>query len=102
MGCNITMETGEVLKQVLWLDMTNTTLLHYQPGKPERATKVEGVELTAEVSGQDAHASIITISKAGPANEGCYQCLFDVYPAGQQKGRTCVSLMGGVNHFYTF
>lgn len=96
MGCNITMETGEVLKQVLWLDMTNKTLLHYQPEKSDRVTKVEGVELTAKVAGQHAHASIITISKAGPANEGCYQCLFDVYPTGQQKGRTCLSLMAKV------
>lgn len=96
------METGEVLKQVVWLDMTNKTLLHYQPEKSDHVTKVKGVELTVKVTGQHAHASIITISKAGPANEGCYQCLFDVYPTGRQKGRTCFSLMGEVNRFCTF
>lgn len=94
LACNITMETGEALKQVRWLDMTNKTILHYQPDKYEHVTKVDGVELSWQTEGQQAHTSVITIRRAGPANEGCYQCLFDVYPSGQQRGRTCLSLTG--------
>lgn len=93
--CNITMETGEDLKQVLWLDMTNKTILHYQPDKYDLITK-DGVNLSQRTAGQQAHTSVITIGRAGPAIEGCYQCLFDVYPTGQQRGRTCLSLMGEV------
>ncbi|KAK9981127.1 hypothetical protein ABG768_000692 [Culter alburnus] len=96
LACNITMETGEALKQVLWLDMTNKTILHYQPDKYEHVTKVDGVELSQQTEGQQAHTSVITIRRAGPANEGCYQCLFDVYPSGQQRGRTCLSLTAKV------
>ncbi|XP_073719227.1 nectin-3 [Misgurnus anguillicaudatus] len=96
MECNITMEKGEVLKQVLWLDMANKTILHYQPEKYDHVTKVDEVQLTAKAVGHRAHTSIITISRAVPANEGCYQCLFDVYPTGQQKGRMCLSLLAKV------
>ncbi|KAI2668397.1 OX-2 membrane glycoprotein [Labeo rohita] len=90
LACNITMEAGEVLKQVLWEDMTNTTILHYQPGG--YVTKEDGVELSQQTTGKQAHTSVITIRRAAPANEGCYQCLFDVYPTGQQRGRMCLSL----------
>ncbi|XP_067259629.1 OX-2 membrane glycoprotein-like isoform X2 [Chanodichthys erythropterus] len=96
LACNITMETGEALRQVLWLDMANKTILHYQPDKYEHVTKVDGVELSQQTEGQQAHTSVITIRRAGPANEGCYQCLFDVYPSGQQRGRTCLSLTAKV------
>ncbi|KAK2908969.1 hypothetical protein Q8A67_004806 [Cirrhinus molitorella] len=91
LACNITLETGEVLKQVLWKDMTNKTILHYEPDG--YVTKVDGsVELSQQTAGQQAHTSVITIRRAAPANEGCYQCLFHVYPSGQQRGRTCLSL----------
>lgn len=92
LACNITMEKGEVLKQVLWLDMTNKTILHYQPDKYDHVTRVDGVELSQQTAAPQAHTSVITIRKAAPANEGCYHCLFDVYPSGQQRGRTCLSL----------
>ncbi|RXN02789.1 OX-2 membrane glyco -like protein [Labeo rohita] len=48
LACNITMEAGEVLKQVLWEDMTNTTILHYQPGG--YVTKEDGVELSQQTT----------------------------------------------------
>ncbi|XP_059408461.1 OX-2 membrane glycoprotein-like isoform X1 [Carassius carassius] len=96
LACNITMKTGEELKQVLWLDMANKTILHYQPDKNENVSKVDGVELLQEATGQQAHTSVISIRRATPASEGCYQCLFDVYPSGQQRGRTCLSLTGTV------
>lgn len=96
LACNITLETGETLKQVLWLDMTNKTILHYQPDEYGHVTQVDGVELSQQTAGPQAHTSVITIRRVTPANEGCYHCLFDVYPTGQQRGRTCLSLMGEV------
>uniref|UniRef100_A0A8C1UUD8 Ig-like domain-containing protein n=1 Tax=Cyprinus carpio TaxID=7962 RepID=A0A8C1UUD8_CYPCA len=96
LACNITMETGEVLKQVLWLDMANKTIIHYQPDKEGHVTKVDGVELSQRTAGQQAHTSVITIRRAATANEGCYHCLFDVYPTGQQRGRICLSLTATV------
>ncbi|KAK7161621.1 hypothetical protein R3I94_004338 [Phoxinus phoxinus] len=95
LACNITMKTGEALKQVLWLDVTNTTILHYEPDKYDHITK-DGVKLSQHTAGQPAHTSVITIKRVGPDNEGCYQCLFDVYPTGQQRGRTCLSLIATV------
>ncbi|KAF4118640.1 OX-2 membrane glycoprotein isoform X2 [Onychostoma macrolepis] len=92
LACNITLETGEDLKQVLWLDMTNKTILHYQPDDYDHVTQTDGVELSQQTAGQHAYTSVITIRRVAPANEGCYQCLFDVYPTGQQRGRTCLSL----------
>ncbi|XP_051994230.1 OX-2 membrane glycoprotein-like isoform X1 [Xyrauchen texanus] len=92
LACNITVNTGEVLKQVLWVDMANKTILYYQPDKHDHITNENGVELTARSASQHAHNSAITISRAGSDNEGCYHCFFDVYPTGQQIGRTCLSL----------
>ncbi len=94
LACNITLETGEDLKQVLWFDMSNKTILHYQPDKYVHVTQVDGVELSHHTAGHHAHSSVITIKRVAPATEGCYQCIFDVYPTGQQRGRTCLSLTG--------
>ncbi|TRZ01530.1 hypothetical protein DNTS_005213, partial [Danionella cerebrum] len=93
LACNISLETGEILKQVLWLDTTNKTILHYQPDEYRQANRADGVELSVQTSeALQAHNSVITVSKATYNSEGCYQCLFHVYPSGQQKGTICLTV----------
>lgn len=92
MGCNVTTEVGEVLKQVRWLDDRNKTILYYQPQKPGDLISHDGVELVK----QQAHTSAIAIQKVKPGDEGCYTCVFDVYPSGQQQGKTCLFVMAKV------
>ncbi|KAK2818152.1 hypothetical protein Q7C36_022085 [Tachysurus vachellii] len=88
LGCNVTIGGNEVLKQVRWLDLHNESVLSYQPEKPESLTKREGVELLD----QETHSSAIAIEKTKPGDEGCYTCVFYVYPTGQQWGKTCLLL----------
>lgn len=90
--CNVTIKVNEVLKQVRWLDFNNQSLLHYQPGNGESLTKRVGVMLV------DARkqTSAIAIERIKPGDEGCYTCVFDVYPSGQQRGKICLLLNGEV------
>ncbi|KAM6945382.1 nectin-2-like [Aplochiton taeniatus] len=34
----------------------------------------------------------MVIQRVEPSHEGCYRCVFDVYPSGSQEGRTCLSV----------
>lgn len=92
LGCNVTLEGGELLKQVRWLDLHNESVLSYQPEKHESLIKRDGVELLD----QEIHTSAIAIERTKPGDEGCYTCVFDVYPSGQQRGKTCLLLNGEV------
>ncbi|KAI4889462.1 hypothetical protein NFI96_011633 [Prochilodus magdalenae] len=92
LGCNVTIENEDTLKQVRWLDVQNNTILHYQPQTPGSLTRDDGVELVAH----KAHTSAIAITEAKPGSEGCYTCVFDIYPSGQQQGKTCLLLIAKV------
>ena len=45
--CSVTRERGEFLKQVLWLDVQNQTLLSYQPGNRDSISGQQHVELAS-------------------------------------------------------
>ncbi|XP_040040974.2 OX-2 membrane glycoprotein isoform X2 [Gasterosteus aculeatus] len=93
-GCNLTMQTGETVKQVRWLDRHKRLLLAYLPTVPVRVShQAPGVQLTASHS----NASHITITTVRPEDEGCYRCVFDVYPRGPLEGTTCIRVNGRVH-----
>ncbi|XP_072513868.1 OX-2 membrane glycoprotein [Salminus brasiliensis] len=92
LGCNVTTEVGDNIKQVRWLDVRNKTILHYEPQNPSGLTSHDGVKLVS----QHAHTSVIAIQNVKPGDEGCYTCVFDVYPSGQQQGKTCLFVMAKV------
>ncbi|XP_029924851.1 uncharacterized protein LOC115371546 [Myripristis murdjan] len=89
LGCNITMGTNYDVRQVRWLDMHSKVLLAYEPGEPAHiTTRLPNVELTPS----QYDTSSITIKSARPSDQGCYRCIFDVYPSGAQEGKTCLSV----------
>ncbi|XP_067116601.1 OX-2 membrane glycoprotein-like isoform X2 [Osmerus mordax] len=93
LGCNVTMETGHTVKQVRWLNQHKQVLLAYKPGQPVTiSSQRDDVTLTASRN----DVSVITIKRAGPKDEGCYQCIFDIYPSGGQEGKTCLNIIGEV------
>lgn len=92
LGCNVSTEVGEVLKQVRWLDFHNKSVLHYQPDQPSSLKRRDGVELVD----QQMYTSAIAIERTKLGDEGCYTCVFDVYPSGQQRGKICLDLNGEV------
>ncbi|XP_029599656.1 uncharacterized protein LOC115182130 isoform X4 [Salmo trutta] len=89
LGCNVTIATGDTVKQVRWLNKHKQVLLAYEPGESVRTTsRQDDVELTSS----HRNVSAITIKRAGPNDEGCYHCIFDIYPSGAQEGKTCLSI----------
>ncbi|XP_034533643.1 OX-2 membrane glycoprotein-like [Notolabrus celidotus] len=95
LSCDITLNPGETVRQVRWVNKHKKVLLAYEPSVPVRVSIQDpGVQLTS--SGNDA--SSITIGRVGPSHEGCYHCAFDVFPTGSEDARTCVSVTGKVRH----
>ncbi|XP_037618009.1 OX-2 membrane glycoprotein-like [Sebastes umbrosus] len=94
LGCNVTTETGDTVRQVRWLDRYKKVLLAYEQGVPVRISHQDpNVLLTAT----NNDASYITIKRVRPDDEGCYRCIFDVYPRGPLEGTTCISVTGKVH-----
>ncbi|XP_029306085.1 OX-2 membrane glycoprotein-like [Cottoperca gobio] len=93
LGCNVTTQTGDTVQQVRWLYERNKVLLTYEQSVPVRVSHQEpNVQLTAS----DNDGSYITIKRLRTDDEGCYHCIFDVYPRGQLEGTTCISVTGKV------
>ncbi|XP_061683460.1 OX-2 membrane glycoprotein-like [Syngnathoides biaculeatus] len=89
LGCNVTTATGNSVHQVRWLNQRSELLLAYQHTTPIRVShRAPNVRL-ASWSQDSSH---IAINEAGPRDEGCYRCIFDVFPVGSQEGSTCVSV----------
>ncbi|XP_077468254.1 poliovirus receptor-like isoform X2 [Stigmatopora argus] len=88
-SCNVTMEMGSSVHQVRWLDRRNKILLAYQHRTSIHVShKAPNVEL---VSWQK-DSSNIAITRVRPEDEGCYRCVFDIFPTGSQEGSTCISV----------
>lgn len=96
--CNLVISGSEVLKQVRWVDGRNVTVLSYVSRHSVSAVEPERVTLTSATR----DSSAITISMAGPRDEGCYTCIFDVYPTGPQEAQTCLVLTGKDHRFSRF
>lgn len=91
LGCNITTASDHNLRQVRWYNQHNKILLAYEQSNPVVFSHQDpGVHLTTAYR----NSSYITIKEVRPDNEGCYRCIFDVYPVGSQEAVTCVSVTG--------
>nr|XP_015219013.1 PREDICTED: OX-2 membrane glycoprotein-like isoform X1 [Lepisosteus oculatus]XP_015219014.1 PREDICTED: OX-2 membrane glycoprotein-like isoform X1 [Lepisosteus oculatus] len=89
--CNISLQPGESVMQVRWLDVQNKTLLSYIMN--EHKTETEG-RVFVNLSRPDASA--ITFSSLSVKDDGCHRCAFDVYPSGLQEGKTCITVIAEV------
>ena len=88
LGCNVTDGT---IRQVSWLHKGNKKLLVYEPGESVRISHQESNVL---LNSSHNNSSYITIKSLQQDDEGCYQCIFDIYPLGRQKGEMCVTITG--------
>ncbi|XP_021434974.2 OX-2 membrane glycoprotein isoform X1 [Oncorhynchus mykiss] len=88
LSCMVSKGRGDTLKQVRWLDVQNKTLLTYEPSQKDSVSGQQHVELAP--SPKDTSA--ITIRRVGFRDEGCYTCIFDLYPGGSQEGHTCLTV----------
>ncbi|KAM9802912.1 OX-2 membrane glycoprotein [Syngnathus typhle] len=90
--CALSKDRSDTVRQVTWLDMTNQTLLSYQPGNKESVSGQQYVELTP--SSKDT--SSVTIQRVSFRDEGCYTCIFDMVQSGAKQGRTCLTVTASV------
>ncbi|XP_026157550.1 nectin-2-like [Mastacembelus armatus] len=94
LGCNITTAAGESVRQIRWQNKDDKVLLAYKQGVPVHISHQDpNVQLTSHHN----NASYITLKRVRPDDEGCYTCIFDVFPKGKQEGRTCVSVISKVH-----
>ncbi|XP_030643464.1 uncharacterized protein LOC115823544 [Chanos chanos] len=92
--CRLMKGRGDTVKQVRWLDVENQTLITYQPGQPGSISGQQHVELASP----QADVSVVTVRRVSFRDEGCYTCIFDVYPSGSQEGQTCLTVTATVTH----
>ncbi|KAL0183838.1 hypothetical protein M9458_019534, partial [Cirrhinus mrigala] len=86
--CTLVKGRGESVQQIRWMDVQNQTLITYQPGEQDSVSGQQHVELAP--SPRDASA--ITIKRVSYRDEGCYTCIFDLYPKGSREGQTCLTV----------
>lgn len=91
LGCNITTAPGDAVRQVRWLNQSGDVLLAYEQNVPVRISHQEPL---VRLAAAHRHRSAITLQ--GVRHDGCYRCLFDVFPTGTQEGNTCVHVTGEV------
>ncbi|XP_016098824.1 uncharacterized protein [Sinocyclocheilus grahami] len=92
LSCTLVKARGESVHQIRWLDVQNQTLIAYQPGEKDSVSGQQHVELAP--SPRDA--SVITIKRVSYRDEGCYTCIFDIYPKGSREGQTCLTVIAKV------
>lgn len=91
LSCNVAIATDHIIRQVRWYDQHDTLLLAYEQNNPVAISYQDpGVHLSPSPN----NSSHITIKKVRPDDEGCYRCVFDVFPMGRQEAVTCVSVTG--------
>ncbi|XP_047671141.1 nectin-1 isoform X3 [Tachysurus fulvidraco] len=92
LSCMLSKSRGEQVKQVRWLDMKNQTLISYMPGQPDSVSGQHHVELG---EGPKDYSKVL-IKRVSSRDEGCYTCIFDVYPTGSKEGQTCITVTASV------
>ncbi|KAJ0062231.1 hypothetical protein NL108_002567 [Boleophthalmus pectinirostris] len=95
LSCSITLTPNNKVRQIRWLNKDKHTLLAYTPVSPPTVS-VQDPSVHLILSHPEF--STIAIKEVKPEDEGCYVCIFDVYPGGRQQGKTCVSVTGTVEH----
>ncbi|XP_073473415.1 CD226 antigen-like isoform X2 [Aquarana catesbeiana] len=86
--------SNEVL-QVTWKRIgkdSETKLATYTKEKGAKVDKPYDDRLNVSMLGLNRTA--ITIYKAGLEDEGCYVCVFNIFPTGAEEGRVCLKISG--------
>lgn len=91
--CHITTATDYTIKQVRWYNKNNKIMLAYEQKVPVRPSHQDP---SVQFTPSDNDASSVTIKNVQPEDEGCYRCVFDVFPGGAQEAKTCISVIGEV------
>ncbi|KAL4656579.1 OX-2 membrane glycoprotein-like [Arapaima gigas] len=92
LACNLTLKKEEILKQVVWLDTHGNPLLTYQPGKPASAKNSERVYQAVS----NTSTTALTLRKVDQDDEGCFTCVFYVFPSGSQSAQTCLTVTANI------
>ncbi|MBN3276607.1 OX2G protein, partial [Polyodon spathula] len=88
--CNVTIGTGTVVKQVRW--QKNPDEIIASNNQNDNAVVSEEYRGRLNISLYKPESSSITFSHITVTDEGCYTCLFDTYPEGEHREKTCISI----------
>lgn len=91
LSCNVSITPDDIVRQVRWLDRHSRLLLAYEQRDP---VHVSHQDANVQLAASHADGSTIRIKRLRPEDEGCYRCVFDIFPSGRQEGKTCVSVTG--------
>ncbi|XP_046701616.1 OX-2 membrane glycoprotein [Silurus meridionalis] len=92
LSCTLSKSQSEQVKQVRWLDMKNQTLISYIPDQTDSINGQHHVELIDSAN----DVSKVLIKRVSARDEGCYTCIFDVYPTGSKEAQTCLTVTASV------
>lgn len=91
LSCNVSIAPDDTVRQVRWLDSRGKLLLAYQQ---RGSAHVSHRDANVQLASSRGDASSIRIERLRPEDEGCYRCVFDIFPSGLQEGKTCISVTG--------
>lgn len=95
LSCALITSVGDTIHQVRWLNKHKQTVLAYEPRSPAHIS-LQDPNIHLQFSHRGA--SHIAVNSVRLEDEGCFHCIFDVYPRGQQEGKTCITVTGKVDH----
>ncbi|XP_075053424.1 OX-2 membrane glycoprotein-like [Mixophyes fleayi] len=84
------------LNQVTWTKIVGnkeTTVATYTKSEAKISKEYEK---RLNISISNLNKTTITVFKASVDDEGCYTCVFNVFPTGSQRGKVCLSISGDV------
>ncbi|XP_075994493.1 nectin-2-like isoform X2 [Genypterus blacodes] len=90
--CSVTLGDGDSVRQVFWYHMDSQPVLAYQLAPKDQKVSISHHQTHVQLAYSRKDASAITITTVQHGNEGCYRCVFHIYPSGMQEGRTCLSV----------
>lgn len=88
--CNVTIETGTVVKQIRWQKNPDESIA--SNNQNNNAVVSEEYRGRVNISLYRPQTTSITFNHITVTDEGCYTCLFDTYPEGEHHEQTCISI----------
>ncbi|MGH0148182.1 UNVERIFIED_CONTAM: hypothetical protein FKN15_020323, partial [Acipenser sinensis] len=92
--CNVTIETGMVVKQIRWQKNPDESIA--SNNQNNNAVVSEEYRGRVNISLFKPQTTSITFNHITVTDEGCYTCLFDTYPEGEHHEQTCISITAKV------
>ncbi|XP_069492084.1 OX-2 membrane glycoprotein-like isoform X2 [Ambystoma mexicanum] len=101
LGAAITLDCAlrvpSLVVQVTWQRKTDTVLENVATYSTQEGVIIKsGYRDRLNITILELNKTAITFSRVSLEDEGCYQCLFNIFPNGPKQGSTCIYITGDV------